>query len=185
MAGRDNIARQRNIAQRAVSCLRLVVALGLSVAAVFLVSDTHSFIKRAVLVHGKVVALERVPIPNKVVSLFYPIVTFTGKRGDQRTIGTSAMIMPSIGEAVDVLYDKANPADARIASFWDLYFLPISAGVIATMLFCGAGGSSTSAPQAAVQLVEGTNASRRNRNHRSRPCGTSTRSPAKPSSLAS
>jgi hypothetical protein len=98
MAGRDNIARQRNIAQRAVSCLRLVVALGLSVAAVFLVSDTHSFIKRAVLVHGKVVALERVPIPNKVVSLFYPIVTFTGKRGDQRTIGTSAMIMPSIGK---------------------------------------------------------------------------------------
>jgi surface polysaccharide O-acyltransferase-like enzyme len=164
MAGRDEIARQRNIAQKAVSCLLIVVALGLSVAAVFLVSDTHSFIKRAVLVHGKVVALERVPIPNKVVSLFYPIVTFTGKRGDQRTISTSAMIMPSIGEAVDVLYDKANPADARIASFWDLYFLPILAAIIATMLLCGAGGSSTSAPQrAAVQLVEGTNAWRRNR----------------------
>jgi Protein of unknown function (DUF3592) len=138
MAGRDNIARQRNVAQRFVSCLLLFIGLGLSVEAVFIVSDTQSFVERAVLVRGKVVALERVPIPNKTLTVFYPIVKYAGERGEQRTIRTSAMIMPSVGETVDVLYDEANPVDARISSFWDLYFIPIVAGVIATLLVCGA-----------------------------------------------
>jgi hypothetical protein len=139
VAGMDELARQKNVAQRLVSRLLLFIGLGLSFAAVFLVSDTQSFVERAVLVRGKVVALERVPIPGKASQTwFYPIVEFIGERGEQRTISTSAMIMPSIGQAVDVLYDKANPADARIASFLDLYFKAIVAGVMATLLICGA-----------------------------------------------
>jgi hypothetical protein len=137
MAGREDFARQREVAQRSVSRLLLFIGIGLSIAGVILVSGTRSFVERAVLVHGRVVAIEWVPIPNKALSAFYPIVT-TGDRGDQRTIRTSAMIKPSIGETVDGLYDKANPLDARIASFWNLYFKPTVAGVMAALLICRA-----------------------------------------------
>jgi hypothetical protein len=50
------------------------------------------------------------------------------------------MIVHSVGEKLDVLHDEANPVDPRHCfAFWDLYFVPIVAGVIARLLFCGAG----------------------------------------------
>jgi hypothetical protein len=66
-------------------------------------------------------------------------VKYTEERGEQRTFSPSGsgfgIFHPvhSVGETVDVLYDKTNSADARIASY--LYRLPIELGGIAALLF--------------------------------------------------
>ena len=91
MAAGDDVARLMEAAQRNISRL-LFVGLGLSVAAVFLVSDIQSFVERAALVHGNVVALEWLPLPwKKAYTAPHAIVRYTGERGDQRTIRASAM----------------------------------------------------------------------------------------------
>jgi hypothetical protein len=56
-------------------------------------------------------------------------------------------MMLSVGETVDVFYDESNPADARLASVWDLYFWPILFGGIATLLFGLGAGALMRAPR--------------------------------------
>jgi Protein of unknown function (DUF3592) len=112
----------------------------LSVIAALLVYDTETFVERAVLAHGEVVALERVSA-GRGGSAMSPIVKYTGEQGEQRTFrprrsATRALIPPVIGETVDLLYDETNPGDVRFASVWDLYLLPIVFGAVAALLFC-------------------------------------------------
>src|SRR5258708_3962749 len=132
---REYVALERNVAR-----FFLVIGLALSVIAAFLVYDTESFIERAVLAHGEVVALERVSAGRGGPAMS-PIVKYTREQGEQRTFrprgsATRALIPSVIGETVDVLYDETNPVDVRLASVWDLYLLPIMFGGIAVMLFC-------------------------------------------------
>jgi Protein of unknown function (DUF3592) len=126
--------------ERDVARFFLVVGLTLSVIAAFLVYDTESFVERAVLAHGKVVALEQV-YGGRGGSAMSPIVKYTGEQGEQRTFrpqrsATRALMPSGIGETVDVLYDETNPADVRLASVWNLYLAPIVFGAIAAFLFC-------------------------------------------------
>jgi Protein of unknown function (DUF3592) len=132
---REYVALERNVAR-----FFLVIGLALSAIAASLVYDIESFVERAVLAHGEVVALERVSA-GRGGPVMSPVVKYTGEQGVQRTFrpnGSAARALtPSvIGETVDVLYDETNPADIRLASVWDLYLLPIMFGGIAMLLFC-------------------------------------------------
>jgi Protein of unknown function (DUF3592) len=135
-----NMAREYVALERDVARFFLVIGLALSVIAAFVAYDTASFVERAVLAHGEVVAIEQVP-GGRGGSAMSPIVKYTGEQGEQRTFrprGTvSRALTPSvIGETVDLLYDGANPVDVRLASVWDLYLLSIVLGGIALLLFC-------------------------------------------------
>jgi hypothetical protein len=132
---REYVALERNIAR-----FFLVIGLALSVIAGFLAHDTESFVEHAVLAHGEVVALERVS-GGKGGPAMSPIVKYIGEQGEQLTFrprgSTTRALIPSvIGETVDVLYDATNPDDVRLASVWNLYFLPIMFGGLAVLLFC-------------------------------------------------
>jgi len=90
-------------------------------------------------VRGEVVAIEQV-VGSRGDGATYPIVKYIGERGEQRTfrprVAALALVsVPSVGETVDVLYDETNPDDARIVSFWGLYYLPTVFGGIAALLF--------------------------------------------------
>lgn len=126
--------------ERDVARFFVLISLVLSVIAAFLVYDTESFVERAVLAHGQVVAVEQVSA-GRGGSATSPIVKYTGQEGEQRTFRpqrtTTRALMPSgLGETVDLLYDKTNPVDVRFASVWELYLLPILFGGIAVLLFC-------------------------------------------------
>jgi len=133
MEGSPDVARGSDLAR-----FLLVIGLLLSMAAISLVYDTRSFVSRAVLARGMVVSLER--LPSGKGSVLYPVVQYTGERGEKRTLRLQVALlamasMPSVGETVDVLYDETNPVDARIASFWGLYYLSIIFGGVAALLF--------------------------------------------------
>ena len=111
--------------------------------AIFLVYDTQSFVEHATPVRGEVIALQLVSSGRGTA--YDPRVKYTDEGGEQRTFQASGsgfrILLPvlSVGETVDVLYDKANPVDARIASFWYLYLQPASSGGMAVLLICTAG----------------------------------------------
>jgi hypothetical protein len=126
--------------EREVARFFLFIGLALSVIAAVIAYDTESFVERAVLVHGEVIALERVSA-GRGGSAMSPIVKYTGEQGEQRTFrpqhpATRALMPSRIGETVDLLYDETNPVDVRLDSVWDLYLLPIVFGAIAALLFC-------------------------------------------------
>jgi hypothetical protein len=111
----------------------------------YFVRDTQSFVERGVAVRGEVVDLtwER-RIPGLSGSgVYHPIVKYTTTAGEPRTFRSMNGSSPPsyrVGEAVDVLYDRTDPADARIASFWSLWLVQIIFGVLAAVFSLIGGG---------------------------------------------
>src|SRR3984957_8020427 len=111
----------------------------------YFVRDTQSFVERGVAVRGEVVDLtwER-PLPGLSGSgVYHPIVKYTTTAGEQRMFrGMNGSSPPSyrVGEAVDVLYDRTNPVDARIASFWSLWLIQSVFGVLGAVFSLIGGG---------------------------------------------
>jgi len=103
-----------------------LVGVGLIAGSGRALHSTRSFLDRATTAEGTVVRLVR-KVDSDGYDTFAPVVSFRVK-GSERTFTSSTSARPAAyqpGEAVTVLYDPANPADARIRSFSELYLLPL------------------------------------------------------------
>lgn len=85
---------------------------------------------------GTVVSLERarsMSVRNRNNGS-YPVVRFELEGRSYQFVGGLATSPPAfdIGEKVPVYYSPANPADAIVGSFWQLWFLPILFGSMGT-----------------------------------------------------
>jgi hypothetical protein len=125
----------------------IFLALGITFSgvAIYFVRDTQSFVERGVAVRGEVVDLawERSISGASGSGVYHPIVKYTTIAGEQRTFRSMNGNSPPsyrVGEAVDVLYDRANPVDARIASFWSLWLIQIVFGVLVAVFSLFGGG---------------------------------------------
>jgi hypothetical protein len=90
---------------------------------------TRAFLARAERAPGTVVDLE--PSRSKDGTTYRPVVDYVLPTGQARTLRSNTGSNPpafSIGEAVVVLYDPADPADARIDSTFSLWGGPIILG---------------------------------------------------------
>ena len=60
-------------------------------------------------------------------SAYYPVVEFKPNDGPQQRFTDGAGSLPpeyAVGDSVDVIYNPARPAEARIASWFRLWFVP-------------------------------------------------------------
>jgi hypothetical protein len=120
----------------------LAVGIALSGVAIYFIRDTQSFVDRAVMVRGEVIDLE-LTRGSPGSGAYRPVIKYTTSSGEQRTFRSlSGSSPPSyrVGEAVDVLYDRTNPPDARIASFWSLWLIQIIAGGVGAVFALIGGG---------------------------------------------
>jgi hypothetical protein len=92
----------------------------------------ESFIHSASRTHGQVIDLA--PRTNNDNDVEYaPIFRFVAENGQAFTVTSSVSSNPAgfeVGETVEVLYRKDDPVGAQIASFWQLWFIPVIFGAI-------------------------------------------------------
>jgi hypothetical protein len=122
-----------------ICCLFVAVGLAFSSLANDIARDTQAFVDRAVLVGGEVADLDwsRDTSTSSGSGIYHPVVAYITSAGERRTFRSLIGSSPPayrVGETVDVLYDRTNPADARIASFWSLWFVQIVFGVVGSVL---------------------------------------------------
>jgi len=107
---------------------------------------TRAAIARAVPAEGAVVDLiSRTDSDGDTV--YYPRVRFRTRTGDTQEFTGSVGSKPAafdVGEGVNVLYDPDRPGEARINTFFQLWFLPL---LLAGMgiIFAGIGGAGVAA----------------------------------------
>lgn len=85
--------------------------------------NTKAFLKRATLTRGKVIGFVR-----GYEEAYNPVVIFKTKSGKTVEFQESFGSNPSPyqkGDEVTVCYDPAMPHQARIYSFWSLWFIPL------------------------------------------------------------
>ena len=116
---------------------RLIGGLSLSSALVLLAlggscyGRAVRFKKTAAEAQGTVIEL-RADSGNHGTT-FYPIIKFADQTGHGHTLYSSTGSYPpayEVGERVSVLYDPANPKDARINSFVGLWLWPLILAVM-------------------------------------------------------
>jgi hypothetical protein len=99
--------------------------------------DMQSFTDAAVRVRGVVVDLEmRKTTEGGWKKSYYPVVRFQSTNGQEVQFVSGVGSSPAAferGEEVEVLYDPAAPEEARIDSWFDLYFVPILAGALGSV----------------------------------------------------
>jgi len=93
---------------------------------------TEFFIFSASRTHGQVIDLvPRTDSDNDVE--YAPTFRFVAESGQTFTVTSSVASNPSgfeAGETVEVLYRKGDPSSAQIASFWQLWLVPVIFGAI-------------------------------------------------------
>ena len=120
-----------------------LVGLGMLGGAGYLVVDTRRDIAAGVSADGRVIDLiaER---DSDGDDMYYPRVRFVTAAGEPVEFTGSVGSSPAafdIGEAVAVLYDPADPGDARIDSFFQLWFGPLILGFLG-FIFTTVGGGA-------------------------------------------
>ncbi len=120
-----------------------LVAGGIVMAAtgVWQVVESTEFLDATARAEGAIVALEREK-SAKGMPVDRPIFIFTApETGVTFPIKSRFGIWPSpfsVGETVEVAYDPGDPAQARINSFWTIWFLPLLLALFgAACLFAG------------------------------------------------
>lgn len=119
----------------------LLVGLGMLGGAGYLFVDTRHDIATGVGAEGVVIDLiaERDSDGDDV---YYPRVRFATPAGEPVEFTGSVGSSPpafDIGEAVAVLYNPSDPRDARIDSFFQLWFAPLILGFLG-LVFTAVGG---------------------------------------------
>lgn len=104
----------------------LALGLGLLAGAGYLFLDTRQLIAAAATAPGTVVAFER--RSSKGGSSDYPVIEFATAAGEIRQFTTSGAGDYAQGEAVEVLYDASNPANARVNVFLELWLGSLALG---------------------------------------------------------
>ncbi|MFL9453844.1 MULTISPECIES: DUF3592 domain-containing protein [Nostocales] len=99
----------------------------LSVAGIVNGLNTRSFVSQAIPAQGTVVNLIRrfsTDSDGEVSELYYPMVRFTTKSGQERIFESNTGSYPprfSLGQQVEVLYNSQNPNSVNINSFFSLW----------------------------------------------------------------
>jgi hypothetical protein len=104
--------------------LFLLVGLGLSAGAAFAFARTKRFLAHAQQGQGEVLALEESRSQNG--TSYHPVVgfqTWNGERVEFRSATGSSSRSYRVGQSVPILYDPANPSDARIHGFMHVWLL--------------------------------------------------------------
>jgi hypothetical protein len=115
---------------------RLMVALG---AVTFLVGvgfaiETATFVLRAK--HAAAIILRLDERENDDGVQYTPVFTFTASDGKQYTVRAIVASDPpafEVGESADILYVPSKPSGARIASWWQLWFVSLVLGILAVI----------------------------------------------------
>ena len=106
--------------------LSLVVGLGLLAGAGYMFYDARQLISTAAKAPGTVVGFER--RLSKGGSTDYPVIEFATASGEIRRFTTSGAGDYAKGEAVEVLYDASDPANARVNVFIELWLGTLALG---------------------------------------------------------
>jgi hypothetical protein len=122
-----------------------ILGIGMLLGSVFVYQNTRSFLAKAVEAQGRVIGLERSRSSSssstRSSSTYRPVVEFTTASGKRMEFISSVGSNPPSyreGEAVTVLYLAADPYQARIKSFFSLWFgLMILLGL--GLVFAGVG----------------------------------------------
>ncbi len=107
---------------------------------------TRTAIARAISADGAVVDLIS-SIDSDGDTVYYPRVRFRTQAGGMQEFTGSVGSRPAafdVGEGVRVLYDPERPGDARIDTFFQLWFLPLLLGGMG-IIFAGIGGAGVAA----------------------------------------
>lgn len=120
----------------------LLVGIGLLVAAGIFAERTNRFVGQALTTSGEVVDLVRSRSSSSSSGTrnytFKPRVRFSAPDGRSIEFLSSVGSNPpgfAIGEQVKVLYDLADPTDARIDDFVSLWLIPLIFGGIGAVFF--------------------------------------------------
>jgi hypothetical protein len=122
---------------------------------------TRAFLARAQSAPGAVVSLETYEDGDHT-TMYKPVVQFTTSAGRETTFTGNGSHPPAYdpGEAVTVLYDPADPDDARIKDFWSLWGGPTCLsllGIIFAVIALGLRAATRSGAQHKEYLrVNGT-----------------------------
>ena len=120
--------------------LMMLLGLGLGVGGGWFVYVNASFIADSQRAAGIVVRLDA-KRGSKGMMLYHPVVAFRASREGRRvTFRSRTGLWPSafeVGEKVTVANRPGDPGNAKIVSFWTLWFLPgcmIAIGMLALAL---------------------------------------------------
>jgi hypothetical protein len=105
-------------------------SIGLILVAGWLLYARHDFVSRAQAADGRVVQVRRSLHTDE--RAYRTTFAFRDAAGTEHRVRSRALMpvrMHRYGDSVPVLYDPANPANARIESFWELWALPVGLGV--------------------------------------------------------
>ena len=104
------------------------VMMAYSIVALF---RTHQFVRSSAEAEGEVVRLERRRSGGRVVTWEYvPVFRFAAADGKTYTVTSGVGSSPPSfdeGEQVSVLYDPANPSDARIHTLFQIWGTAVAA----------------------------------------------------------
>ena len=124
------------IAVRVFGALSLVSAFALLALGASCYNRAASFRKTAVEAQGAVIGLREglsTGAHGESSTVYYPIIRFADKAGQDHTLYSSSGSDPpayEVGERVSVLYDPANPKEAKVNSFTGLWLWPLLLGII-------------------------------------------------------
>jgi Protein of unknown function (DUF3592) len=102
-----------------VACVALVVALGMA-------AFTARFVGRSAVAAGTVTGLREVSGQDDGKTYYAPDYSFTAQDGRAHSGYSSSGSNPpafTVGEAIRVRYDKADPSRNEIDTFWSLWGL--------------------------------------------------------------
>ena len=124
------------------SSIFLVLGCGALAASVFLGTSTSSFLKEATMVSGKIVRVERRRDSHNA-NMYAPVVSFQTPDGQKHEftgqVWTSSRSWNE-GQSLAVLYRPSDPSDARLDSFFQLWFGVLLTGFIG-LVFGAVGGT--------------------------------------------
>lgn len=122
---------------------KVFLSLGISLAAAAGVAAAVTAQSNSADHHADGTVVELVPSGHGSNPRYRARVEFTTATGEHiRFLGSVSTSPPpaELGEHIDVLYDPANPHDATINSYWQVWFLPTLLGIIgAPFLLVGCG----------------------------------------------
>ena len=122
---------KRPILWRIVRFVRIVLSVTASCCLVLCIGSviyTAVFLGTAQKATGKVVELNERFNSAADATEYAPVFSFAAQDGKTYTVSSSTASNPSgfeIGDPVVVLYSKSNPGGARIASFVQLWLVPM------------------------------------------------------------
>jgi hypothetical protein len=128
--------RITRIVARAFGAILLVSAFGLLALGGSCYNRTVQFKKTAVEVQGAVIELKEGSSSDHSHPVYYPIIRYADTAGQEHTLYSGTGSFPpayAVGDRVSVLCDPANPNEAKVNSFSDLWLLPLILGIFGAL----------------------------------------------------